>query len=207
MRRKTEARRLSFVQAAGKLFIEHGFGTVTMEAIAAEAGASKVTLYSYFPNKDELFGAFAAEAGKGVIETLETSREEAGLQATLQRLGMAYLNLVTRPEVINLNRLVIGEAGRYPQLSRIFYENGPRQTLISICNVLDNLMQRGLLRQAELRRTGLYFKALCEAGLVERQLWGLDQQPAEETRREAVDAAIEAFLPAYDATQTHRHKR
>lgn len=206
MRRKTEARRLSFVQAAGKLFIEHGFGTVTMEAIAAEAGASKVTLYSYFPNKDELFGAFATEAGKGVIETLETSREEAGLQATLQRLGMAYLNLVTRPEVINLNRLVIGEAGRYPQLSRIFYENGPRQTLISICNVLDNLMQRGLLRQAELRRTGLYFKALCEAGLVERQLWGLDQQLAEETRREAVDAAIEAFLPAYDATQTHRHK-
>ena len=191
MRRKTEARRLSFVRAAGKLFVEQGFGAVTMEAIAAEAGASKVTLYSYFPNKDDLFGAFAAEAGKGVIETLETSKVEAGLQATLQHLGMAYLALVTRPEIVNLNRLIIGEAGRYPQLSRIFYENGPRQTLISICNVIDSLMQRGLLRQAELRRTGLYFKVLCEAGLVERQLWGLDQSPTEETRREAVDTVIE----------------
>lgn len=197
MRKKTEARRLSFVQAAGKLFIEQGFGAVTMEAIAAEAGASKVTLYSYFPSKEALFGAFAAEAGKGSIETLETSKEEAGLQATLQHLGLAYLDLVTRPEVVRLNRLIIGEAGRHPQLSRIFYENGPRQTLVSICNVLDSLMQRGLLRQAELRRTGLYFKALCEAGLVERQLWGLDPPPAQETRLEAVQSAIEAFLPAY----------
>lgn len=199
MRRKTEARRLSFVQAAGKLFVEQGFGAVTMEAIAAEAKASKVTLYSYFPCKDDLFGAFAAESGKGIIDTLETSKEEDGLQATLQHLGMAYLNLVTRQEIVNVNRLIIGEAGRFPQLSLIFYENGPRQTLISICNVLDSLMQRGLLRRAELRRTGLYFKALCEAGLVERQLWGLDHPPAEEKLREAVDAAIEAFLPAYCA--------
>lgn len=201
MRKKTEARRLSFVQAAGRLFIEQGFGAVTMEAIAAEAGASKVTLYSYFSGKDELFAAFAAEAGKGVVDQLDNSQEESDLQLTLHNLGMAYLNLVTRPEIVNLNRLSIGEAGRYPHLSLLFYENGPRQTLISICNVMESLMQRGLLRRTELRRTGLYFKALCDAGLVERQLWGLDNPPDEPTRRQAVEAAIAAFLPAHGALQ------
>ncbi|RQM43999.1 TetR/AcrR family transcriptional regulator [Paraburkholderia bannensis] len=201
MRKKTETRRLSFVQAAGKLFIEQGFGSVTMEAIAAEAEASKVTLYNYFPSKETLFEAFVAEAGKGGIETLETAKEETDLQATLQHLGTAYLDLVTRPEVMELNRLIIGEAGRQPQLSQIFFENGPRQTLLSICDVLDSLMSRGLLRRSELRRAGLHFKSLCEAGLVERQLWGLDLPPTRQTKREAVLFAIDAFLPAYGANK------
>lgn len=200
MRKKSETRRLAFVQAAGKLFIEQGFGVVSMEAIAAEAGASKVTLYSYFPSKEDLFAAFVVEAGKGIIETLEISTESAGLRETLQHLGIAYLNLVTRQEVINLNRLLIGEAGRHPQLSRIFYENGGRQTLISICNKIDNLIMRGLLRRTELRRTGLHFKSLCDAGLVERQLWGLDHPPSEEVKQEAVNSAVNVFLAAYSVS-------
>lgn len=197
MRKKSETRRLSFVQAAGRLFIEQGFGAVTMEAIAVEAGASKVTLYSYFPGKEDLFGAFVAEAGKGIIEMLEVSPEGDGARMILRHLGIAYLNLVTRPEVVNLNRLLIGEAGRHPQLSRIFYENGVRQTLLLICNSIDRLMKQGLLRHAELRRTGLHFKALCEAGLVERMLWGLDSSPDEEMKLEAVNSAVDVFLSAY----------
>lgn len=197
MRKKTEARRLSFVQAAGKLFIQQGFGAVTMEAIAAEAGASKVTLYGYFPSREALFEAFVMEAGRGGMETLEASREGVDLREGLTHLGEAYLDLVTRPEVIALNRLIIGEAGRHPQLSRIFYENGPRQTLLAICDVLGHLMDQGLLRRVELRQAGLYFKSLCEAGLLERQLWGLDPAPGTQARQAAVRDAIDAFLPAY----------
>ncbi|WP_347449202.1 TetR/AcrR family transcriptional regulator [Pantoea stewartii] len=197
MRKKSEARRLSFVLAAGKLFIEEGFGAVTMEAIAAEAGASKVTLYSYFSGKEELFKAFVIETGKVRFEELEISSEDAGLQETLEQLGTAYLNLVTSPEMVSLNRLLIGEAGRYPQLSCIFYENGARQTLQMICKKLDSLVMRGLLYHGDSRKAGLHFKALCEAGLVERQLWGLDQEPAEEVKHETVKSAIEVFVQAY----------
>ncbi|QNE50952.1 TetR/AcrR family transcriptional regulator [Klebsiella michiganensis] len=197
MRKKTETYRLGFVQAAGKLFIEQGFGSVTMEAVAAEAGASKVTLYSYFPNKEALFEAFVAEAGKDGNESLAAAQQEKDLRASLMRLGMCYLDLVTRPEVIAVNRLIIGEAGRQPQLSRIFYENGSKHTLLAICSVLESLMERGLLNRAALRQTGLYFKSLCEAGLVERQLWGLDSRPDTDTRMAAVHNAIEVFLKAY----------
>ncbi|MEN4980894.1 TetR/AcrR family transcriptional regulator [Erwinia billingiae] len=200
MRKKSETRRLKFVQAAGKLFIEKGFGAVTMEAIAAEAGASKVTLYSYFSGKEDLFKAFVIETGKVMVERLEISPEGAELRATLHHLGMAYLNLVTSPEIINLSRLLIGEAGRHPQLSGIFYENGARQTLLSICNTLDGLRRRRLLRKVVLPNTGLHFKSLCDAGLVERQLWGLDQPPTEKIKQDAVNSAIDAFLPAYGAT-------
>lgn len=197
MRKKTEAYRLGFVMAAGKLFIERGFGAVTMESIAAEAGASKVTLYTYFQNKEAIFEAFVVEAGKGGYETFMISIDAADLQSSLLHLGVSFLDLVTRPDVISLNRLIIGEAGRRPELSRIFYENGPRPTLLTICSVLENLMDRGLLRRADLRQAGLYFKFLCEAGLVERQLWGLDERPSPEVRQLAVQNAIEVFLARY----------
>jgi TetR/AcrR family transcriptional regulator, mexJK operon transcriptional repressor len=199
MRRKTEDRRLSFVAAAGALFVEQGFGAVTMEAVALRAGASKTTLYGYFPSKEALFEAFVREAGKGGLEALEAARQEGSAREALHRLGIAYLDLVTRPDVIEVNRLIMGEAGRQPQLSRIFYENGPRKTLIAICESIQLLMDCGALRRADLRQAGLYFKALCEAGLVERQLWGLDQLPDATIRRAAVEAATDIYLSAFAA--------
>lgn len=196
MRRKTEDRRLSFVTAARDLFIEQGFGAVTMEAIALRAGASKATLYNYFLSKEALFEAFVHEAGKGGLEELEAAKQDGSAREVLHHLGMAYLDLVTRPDVIEVNRLIMGEARRQPQLSRIFYEKGPRKILIAICETIELLMDRGDLRRSEIRQAGLYFKALCEAGLVERQLWGLDPTPDAMIRQVAVEDATEIYLSA-----------
>jgi TetR/AcrR family transcriptional regulator, mexJK operon transcriptional repressor len=197
MRRRTEDRRQRFIHAAGTLFIEKGFAAVTMEAVAAEASASKATLYGYFRSKEALFEAFVNEAGKGGIEQIETARQEQDAKQALRHLGRAYLALVTRPEVIAANRLIMGEAGRLPQLSRIFYENGPRRALIALSETIQSLMDAGKLRRSDLRETSLYFKALCEAGIVERQLWGLDGTPDEQTRTYAVERATEVFLAAF----------
>ncbi|EIZ77620.1 TetR family transcriptional regulator [Novosphingobium sp. Rr 2-17] len=201
MRRKTEDRRLSFVDAAGALFVERGFGAVTMEAVAQRAGASKATLYGYFASKEALFEAFVNEAGKEGFEELEAAKQPGPARETLHRLGMAYLSLVTRREVIEVNRLIIGEAGRQPQLSRIFYENGPRKTLVTICETIALLADRGALRPTDIRQAGLYFKALCEAGLVERQLWGLDEVPDAAIRQAAVEEATEVYLSAFAAPE------
>jgi len=204
MRRKTEDRRLSFVRAAGKPFIERGFGAVTMEAVAAEATASKATLYSYFPSKEALFEAFVNEAGKGGVENIEAAKGGSDVVQVLRQLGTAYLDLVTRPDVIEANRLIIGEAGRQPQLSRIFYENGPRKTLIAISETIAALMDAGKLRRTELREASLYFKALCEAGLVERLLWGLDDAPNRQVRLSAVEKATTVFLTAFGISDDSR---
>ncbi|MGV1831909.1 TetR/AcrR family transcriptional regulator [Agrobacterium vitis] len=196
-RRRSEDRRLGFVKAAGMLFIERGFGAVTMEAIAEGATASKATLYGYFPSKEALFEAFVEEAGKGGIEEIKAARNGDDVEQVLRQLGMAYLDLVTRPEVIDANRLIMGEAGRQPQLSRIFYENGPRKTLIALSETITALMDSGQLRRSDRRDATLYFKALCEAGLVERQLWGLDDAPDQLARQTAVEKAIVVFLAAF----------
>ncbi|WP_425644145.1 TetR/AcrR family transcriptional regulator [Agrobacterium leguminum] len=197
MRRKTEDQRLKFVESAGKLFIEKGFGAVTMEAVAAEAGASKATLYSYFPAKEALFEAFVIHVGKGGIEQIEAAKLQEDAFDTLQQVGVAYLALVTRPYVIEVNRLIMGEAGRHPHLSRIFYENGARRTLDAIEHTIGALLDSGKLVKSDVRETSLYFKALCDAGIVERQLWGLDVTPDERIRQAAVNRATSVFLSAF----------
>lgn len=42
-------------QAARTLFLRHGFGGVTTAALVKEAGVSKETLYSRYPNKEAVF--------------------------------------------------------------------------------------------------------------------------------------------------------
>src|ERR1700755_3264220 len=54
---KTEA----ILEAAGQLFREQGYGAVSMDQIAREAGVSKATVYAHFESKDELFGAVVAD--------------------------------------------------------------------------------------------------------------------------------------------------
>ncbi|MFS2222553.1 TetR/AcrR family transcriptional regulator [Pantoea sp. B65] len=199
MRKKTEDRRLKFVMAAGKLFMSHGFAAVTMESIAAEAASSKATLYNYFSSKETLFAAYVVEAGKGLVERLlDAPACSQTLPDTLHHLGMSYLELVTKPDIVALNRLIIGEAGRFPELAHLFYGEGPKKTLSYIDEVMSGLMEKGLLRQAETRTVSLHFKVLCEAGMVERILWGLEPVPAENAALEsAVATGVQAFIGLY----------
>ena len=58
-------RRQRMSQAAVRLFTEHAYADVHMDAIAAAAGVAKPTLYRYFATKEALF-----------IEALECALEE-----------------------------------------------------------------------------------------------------------------------------------
>src|ERR1700736_169936 len=47
----------SILAAAKRSFLAAGFGAVSMDSIAREAGVSKATVYAHFAGKEELFGA------------------------------------------------------------------------------------------------------------------------------------------------------
>jgi AcrR family transcriptional regulator len=50
-------RERAILDAALKVFAATGYSGATMDAVAAEAGVTKPTLYSYFPSKESLFQA------------------------------------------------------------------------------------------------------------------------------------------------------
>lgn len=54
-RPKDLEKRAAILAAAKALFIRNAFAGTSMDAIAAEAGVSKLTVYSHFGDKDNLF--------------------------------------------------------------------------------------------------------------------------------------------------------
>src|SRR5579863_1239686 len=96
----------SILAAAERAFLARGFGAVTMDAIAREAGVSKATVYAHFTGKEELFGAFVARVserrfGGFSVEALDPR----DIAASLTTIATRFLDLVLAPEVIALNRI------------------------------------------------------------------------------------------------------
>lgn len=52
--RRDEVARLAVLHAADDLLVEHGFGALTVEAIARRAGVAKQTIYRWWPSKVEI---------------------------------------------------------------------------------------------------------------------------------------------------------
>jgi TetR/AcrR family transcriptional repressor of mexJK operon len=69
LREGLPAKRAAILAAAQDLFLSQGVNGVSMDAISARAGVSKVTVYDYFGDKDRLFLAILSEAA----ESLKTS--------------------------------------------------------------------------------------------------------------------------------------
>ncbi|MFM2485908.1 TetR/AcrR family transcriptional regulator [Celerinatantimonas yamalensis] len=201
MRKKTLAKRQTFIHAAGDLFLERGFFGVTMEAIALKANASKMTLYNYFSSKDDIFKAYIVEVGVGSDMSLLSSLEfKPDVRAVLYHLGIAYLAFVTSPDVVSLERLVIGEAGRSPELAHVFYENGPKKILVIMSQVIQELMDEGLLCHCYITDCVLDFQALCSSGVAEKCLWNIESPPELDVQKEKVKRAISIFTQHYSPT-------
>jgi len=104
----------SILAAAKRTFLASGFGAVSMDAIAREAGVSKATVYAHFAGKEELFGAvIGRECGLYFARFSAGELDPVNVRASLTVLGRRYLELVLSPEAIALHRIILGEVTRF----------------------------------------------------------------------------------------------
>ena len=130
--------------AAVRLFSQQGYARTTTKEIAAEAGISEGTIYTYFGSKQDLLFAFieatAVDTLKPLLGEEGASREEV-LRALLQdRLALAG-------RVGPLMKVVIGEALFDPELARAVAEKvaGP------MLGLMEDFVARGS-REGEFRQ-------------------------------------------------------
>jgi AcrR family transcriptional regulator len=198
---KKEAKRRSFVLAGSALFIEKGYSNVSIDAVAAGAGASKVTFYKYFASKEALFEAVVLEQRIPALQRMiAIPHDGPDLAQILFNTGFAYLQLKLSPELVAIDRLVIGEATRLPELARIYHSSGPNKTLEVVQGHMQQLLSSQFLQSNQPVRTlALHFMALCDSGIYVRQVWGLDPFPTDEQLAASASAAVAAFIGAYAA--------
>jgi hypothetical protein len=93
---------------------------------------------------------------------------------------------------------VIGEAGRFPELGRTFYEEGPGRTIAALAGVFERLAARGVLQVDDPHLAAEHFNWLIMSSPLNRaMLLGHDETPAPADLNRYADAGVRAFLAAY----------
>lgn len=124
-----EARAENLLHTAGSLFLDKGYGKVSLEMIAREAHVAVRTIYVKFGGKSGLFNAVVEQkraAYFAAMPALQTDMRP--LPVILADFGLLFMQLITMPAAIRLNRMVIAEAASHPELAESFYRVGPGQT-------------------------------------------------------------------------------
>src|SRR3984885_4057108 len=113
------AKRRQIVDGPRTVFLAQGFDAASMSDIARAAGVSKGTLYVYFANKEELFQAIVHEECMFHAEgTFNFDLGDHDVEGILTRLGVAFINFLSRPEKASALRTVIAIADRMPELGK-----------------------------------------------------------------------------------------
>jgi AcrR family transcriptional regulator len=194
-------KRRAILGAAATVFLRNGYVGTSMDEVAARAAVSKQTVYKHFADKEALFSelvtATVAEASDSVHDEVLHLEDSGDIEADLRDLARRQLAKVMQPQVLQLRRLVIGEASRFPALGRAFYDLGPGRTLTTLAGVFAQLAERGALRLEDAALAAEHFNWLIMAIPLNRaMLLGEDEPPASELERYA-HAGVRVFLAAY----------
>lgn len=102
-------------ETAARLFYQHGYRAVGVDAIASESGIGKMTLYRHYPSKDDLIVAFLRDSDEEFWQRFEQITKEA---PTAREKLLAFFeslqNYVTSPACYGCP--FINVATEYPEV-------------------------------------------------------------------------------------------
>lgn len=125
----------------------NGFAATSTEALARRAGISTKTLYRLIPNKAALFEGMVADRMERFLADVNLrTADHADIESALAAALMACADLALDQEVLGLQRMVLREAGAFPDLATTFYRDGIARTAEALANWLRVQMKRGLIK-------------------------------------------------------------
>jgi AcrR family transcriptional regulator len=185
-------------RAAYELFLQHGYGNVTMDEIARRAGVSKATIYAHFADKAELFaGIMRTDCSMTWVKGELEGRPVDDVRACLIDLGHSYMGVLTEKGA--MSRMVIAESQRFPELAEIFFEHGPNASRRALARYLERACAAGKLAIADTDRAANQFYALLRDDTYLRGLLGLPIAGGQAELDAVVEAAVDLFLKGYAA--------
>lgn len=195
-----DAKRAAIVVTARHAFFAQGYGATSMSSIAATVGGSKTTLWSHFRSKEELFAAVVDDIVDRYGGALSIDLPaDAPVGVTLERFAAALMSTILSAPIVDLHRLVTGEAGRFPELATVFWERGAKRGKARLADYLAGAMTDGRLRAGDPMRAAHQFSALCQAEKVQQVILGLRDVPDAATIARDVTVAVDAFMRIWAA--------
>lgn len=201
---RAERKREAIVRAARSLFLREGFG-VGMDAIAAEAGVSKVTVYNHFGNKEALFVAVIAGAldepldASSSVAALDGLTEADDLREAFLNVARAWVDVVRNDqEMTALRHLVAREIHRFPSLGEAWGQRGPEGHHPAIAGALRELAERGRLSVPDMETAVIQLYSLLVFPHLVFGSYGTDI--SDDLTDRLIVAGVDMFLGCYAAT-------
>ena len=194
------AKRAQILDGAQKVFLAEGYEGASMSLIAREAGVSKGTLYVYFTNKEALFAAFVSDQCRRQTASIyEVLSDDAPLDETLRAFGQLFVRFKLSVDANAIERLIIGEASKFPELGRAFFDAGPKNGIARLAAFLTARVEKGELDIDDPLLAADQFIGLCLADLMLKRRMSVIETATPQRIAYIVDRAVDVFLKAYPA--------
>jgi len=187
------------LEAAQRHFNEHGLERANVDAIAADAGVSKMTVYNNFGSKEGLFQAVVRDRTAAVMTSVAGARalDPDQPEKALLTIGARFLALA-RGDALGALRAVYGVAGAQPEVCRALYEDGPERVNGELAAYLRRANSAGTLKvRNPLQAADLFLSMFLGSGHIRGML--KLKMPDSREDRALVREAVRVFMAAYGA--------
>lgn len=195
-------KRRVILDAAAPIFGDEGYERASIDAIAAAAGVSKPTIYSYFGGKEQLFRESIADSAVqqnadalAVIQRLDVA--PGRWRSSLHELGMKLVECQRSSCAMFLQRMIAAESGRDPEIYRVVRSRAADPILEALSGRLAMLGNAGFLRVPDPALAARQFVALISVEVPELTEHGA-KKVSDRVIRTAVRAGVDAFLRAHE---------
>jgi AcrR family transcriptional regulator len=193
--RVAQEKRAAIVRASTTLFLESGYDRTSLAQIATASGVSRATLFKQFPTKAALFEAIVSEAWSA-----DEGRESPSVgepAAGLTTMGRHYADLLSRPEMADLFRIVIAEMPRFPDLADAQFTQGKLPYFDSVRSYLVAESEAGTLRVDDPDLVTTQFLGMISNYVFWPALLVAGWSVSAERVRKVVDEAVATLMARY----------
>ncbi|GAA2785161.1 TetR/AcrR family transcriptional regulator [Saccharopolyspora taberi] len=193
-------KRQAILDAAFTVFAREGYAQAGVDAIAAEAGVAKATVYNHFGDKETLLHeAVGVCADRALTDNLAVVERLAGgedLRETLEDAGFRFLQCYCDPRSTALRRLLAAEINQFPDLLDIVDGRAADRVTDALADRLARLAVAGRLRIDDPLQAAEQFAALLTGPAATRSRFGT-RDVSEEELRSVARSAVGTFLRAF----------
>jgi AcrR family transcriptional regulator len=142
-----EETRTIIFEAARHEFAASGYAATSMESVARRAGVSTKTLYRLIPNKAALFEAMLTDRIDTFTSVVRLGAcDGTNLEKALREALIVCGELILDSGVITLQRVILGDSEKFPEIAETFYHKAIRRTELTLAKWLQAQHERGIIK-------------------------------------------------------------
>jgi AcrR family transcriptional regulator len=172
-----------------------GYAATSMDKVARRAGVSTKTLYRLIPNKAALFEETITDRMNTFVSVVRLRAcDGSNIEKALREALMVCGELILDGEVISLQRMIIGESEKFPEIAETFYHKAIRRTEQTLANWLRTQSERGLIRIGDAETSAGILLGMLVFQPQRAVLFGHAPPPTREELEKRAQVVAEVFL-------------